>query len=211
MSHDLQLLIPSKFDRWVVRDEMSLRFDPKIPEDIFLDVLSMLLHAQNKIQFYLGDAINFASEKWEKGRYTRFLRVSGHTYGRLKAFAWVAGKIPPERRRPDLGFTFHEHVAAYTTKEQTRILASAAKHQWPIKKLREHLKLLGKGPSKTPLEPQYGEALDFPGLRRAPINELGVVLLEDLGDLTLERKFWENQNQDTSFPFYAQSIDETRS
>ena len=177
MSHDLQLLIPSKFDRWVVRDEMSLRFDPKIPEDIFLDVLSMLLHAQNKIQFYLGDAINFASEKWEKGRYTRFLRVSGHTYGRLKAFAWVAGKIPPERRRPDLGFTFHEHVAAYTTKEQTRILASAAKHQWPIKKLREHLKLLGKGPSKTPLEPQYGEALDFPGLRRAPINELGVVFL----------------------------------
>lgn len=54
MSDSLQLLIPSKFDRWVVRDEMSLRFDPKIPEDIFLDVLSVLLHAQTKIQFYLG-------------------------------------------------------------------------------------------------------------------------------------------------------------
>lgn len=38
--------------------------------------------------------------------------------------------------------------------------------------------------------------------------ELGVVLLEDLGDLTLERKFWENQNQEMAHPFYQQAIDE---
>jgi N-acetylmuramate 1-kinase len=37
---------------------------------------------------------------------------------------------------------------------------------------------------------------------------LGLVLLEDLGDLTLERKFWESQNQETSLPFYKQAIDE---
>src|SRR5687768_15353994 len=36
----------------------------------------------------------------------------------------------------------------------------------------------------------------------------GFVLLEDLGDLTLERKFWENQNQDTVIPFYELAIDE---
>ncbi|MGZ3723588.1 MAG: aminoglycoside phosphotransferase family protein [Bdellovibrionales bacterium] len=38
--------------------------------------------------------------------------------------------------------------------------------------------------------------------------ELGVVLLEDLGDLTLERKFWENQDQKTALPYYSQSVDE---
>jgi aminoglycoside/choline kinase family phosphotransferase len=37
---------------------------------------------------------------------------------------------------------------------------------------------------------------------------LGVILLEDLGDLTLERKFWENQNQNLALPYYKQSIDE---
>lgn len=37
---------------------------------------------------------------------------------------------------------------------------------------------------------------------------LGVVLLEDLGDLTLERKFWENQNQELALPFYQQAVDE---
>jgi len=37
---------------------------------------------------------------------------------------------------------------------------------------------------------------------------LGLVILEDLGDLTLERKFWENQNQSLALPFYKQAIDE---
>jgi aminoglycoside/choline kinase family phosphotransferase len=38
--------------------------------------------------------------------------------------------------------------------------------------------------------------------------KLGLVLLEDLGDLTLERKFWESQGQEASIPFYKQAIDE---
>ena len=36
----------------------------------------------------------------------------------------------------------------------------------------------------------------------------GLVLLEDLGDLTLERKFWENQYQASSLDFYKMAIDE---
>jgi aminoglycoside/choline kinase family phosphotransferase len=37
---------------------------------------------------------------------------------------------------------------------------------------------------------------------------LGLILLEDLGDLTLERKFWESQNQEHVIPFYQMAIDE---
>jgi len=36
----------------------------------------------------------------------------------------------------------------------------------------------------------------------------GLILLEDLGDLTLERKFWESQNQKLIIPFYKLAIDE---
>lgn len=36
----------------------------------------------------------------------------------------------------------------------------------------------------------------------------GLVLLEDLGDLTLERRFWESQNQDYAKEFYQMTIDE---
>lgn len=43
---------------------------------------------------------------------------------------------------------------------------------------------------------------------KAVAPELGLVLLEDLGDLTLERKFWENQDQTQSWPYYEQALDE---
>lgn len=36
----------------------------------------------------------------------------------------------------------------------------------------------------------------------------GLVLLEDLGDLTLERKFWEQRESETSFEYYKLAIDE---
>lgn len=39
-------------------------------------------------------------------------------------------------------------------------------------------------------------------------GHLGLVLLEDLGDLTLERKFWENQDQSLALPFYRKTVDE---
>lgn len=38
--------------------------------------------------------------------------------------------------------------------------------------------------------------------------EEGLVLLEDLGDLTLERKFWESQHQEVALEFYKMAIDE---
>jgi aminoglycoside/choline kinase family phosphotransferase len=36
----------------------------------------------------------------------------------------------------------------------------------------------------------------------------GLMLLEDLGDLTLERKFWESQSQEVALPFYKKAVDE---
>ena len=39
-------------------------------------------------------------------------------------------------------------------------------------------------------------------------GSLGVILLEDLGDLTLERKFWESSQQEASWPFYQKALDE---
>lgn len=39
-------------------------------------------------------------------------------------------------------------------------------------------------------------------------GDLGVMLLNDLGDLTLERKFWESSSEQDSKSFYLKSIDE---
>lgn len=39
-------------------------------------------------------------------------------------------------------------------------------------------------------------------------EKLGILLLEDLGDLTLERKFWENSKPEASEEFYFKTLDE---
>lgn len=39
-------------------------------------------------------------------------------------------------------------------------------------------------------------------------HTLGTFILEDLGDLTLERKFWESQNHENSIEYYKQTLDE---
>src|SRR5438093_10195233 len=142
---------------------MSLRFDPKIPEEIFLKALRELLHAHTRVQFYLGDAINFASHRWRHGRYIHFLRESGYSYPRLRVFSWVAHHVPPERRCPELAYGFHEEVARLTPEEQIRFLDTAVRNRWSTKEFRRYIQLSGKLPAKAPLEPQFGEALDFPG------------------------------------------------
>lgn len=42
----------------------------------------------------------------------------------------------------------------------------------------------------------------------AVAEEKGLILLEDLGDLTLERKFWENQTFEPAKPFYEKALEE---
>jgi len=76
-----QLLIPTKFDR---------------------ETLRLLLHAQARIQFYLGDAINFAGERYARGKYDACLETCGVSYVSLKAYAWIARSVSPKFRRPDL-------------------------------------------------------------------------------------------------------------
>ena len=49
--------------------------------------------------------------------------------------------------------------------------------------------------------------INVPTVLRVDGN-LGVILLEDLGDLTLERKFWESSNFNQSWPFYQKSIEQ---
>jgi N-acetylmuramate 1-kinase len=65
----------------------------------------------------------------------------------------------------------------------------------------------GRYPFLNVLEHFKKHSVNVPDvIAKAP--KLGVVLLEDLGDLTLERKFSENQNQKLAVPLYQLAIDE---
>jgi hypothetical protein len=113
MSRSLPILAPSKFDRWIVRDGLSLKFDRETPPRVFREAWRALIHAHKRVQFYLGDAINFAADRHQQGRYTEFIEESGLDYQTLAAYSQVARSIPPERRRTELGFSHHLAVRAF--------------------------------------------------------------------------------------------------
>lgn len=175
MSPSLQILDPQKFDRWIARDEVSLKFDPKTPPHVFREAWLALVHAHNKVQFYLGDAINFAEGKGQRGKYDDFVEKSGLRLKTLRDYSYVARNVPRERRRMELGFHHHYAVAPLTPEKQIALLDAAVKGCWSVSEFRKQITL----PSKFPLEPKYGDALNVPGLglQRAPINEQGVVFL----------------------------------
>jgi hypothetical protein len=177
MSHSLQVLIPNKFDRWIARDEMSLKFNPKTPPRVFREAWLALMHAKTRVQFYLGDAINFASDKSQRGRYKDFEQESGLEYQTLNDLAWVSSAVAPENRRPELPFSFHKAVAPLAPKDQIRFLGKAIKNSWSVAEFRKQIRLSNLLPGKPAHDPEFGAALDFPGLRRAPINEDGVIFL----------------------------------
>lgn len=53
----------------------------------------------------------------------------------------------------------------------------------------------------------YDNRINVPKIFAADYSA-GLYLQEDLGDLTLERKFWENQHQENVLPFYKVTLDQ---
>lgn len=65
----------------------------------------------------------------------------------------------------------------------------------------------GKYPFISVLKHFEASGVNVPQIKKVGA-ELGLILLEDLGDLTLERKFWESSTQEQSWDFYKKSLDE---
>ena len=61
--------------------------------------------------------------------------ATGFKLDTIKQYEWVAGKVAPEQRDPDLSFAHHRIVAALRAPSQRRMLALAKENGWSTKKL----------------------------------------------------------------------------
>src|SRR5437763_13692793 len=100
------------------------------------------------------------------GKYKRWLEDSGYSYPALANFDWVARAIPPERRRRELSCSYHLMVASQPVEKQDRLLRAAIKNKWSVRQLREAERSLVQ-PTKVR---EFGEPINFKGLRHAPTN-----------------------------------------
>lgn len=113
----------------------------------WVSVMSYLKTVHGAIQFWIGDAVNLGIRIYgdKSDQIIDSTELSEET---LRNYAWVAEKVPPESRRPDLSFTHHQLVAGMLPSEQAEWLDKAAHGDtegdhvgvaWSSSKLKERL------------------------------------------------------------------------
>lgn len=107
-----------------------------------------LRELERRVQFYLGDWINYGRDRWgeaaEQGVLTarehEAAEAAGWKPATLDQYARVARQVPPERRDPDLSFGHHREVADKPAAEQGEWLGRAKRNNWSVDTLRRELK-----------------------------------------------------------------------
>jgi hypothetical protein len=91
------------------------------------------------IQFALGDWLNFG--EWRYGeKYTQAIIDTPYTYGTLRNYAYVAGKVTLSHRSDNLSFAHHQEVAKLSEDEQLQWLDKAELDCLSVRQLRETIR-----------------------------------------------------------------------
>ncbi len=121
---------------------LGLQFNGDVPEQAIDELLQKFGTVTRGCMFILGDAINYAENKWGD-KYEHWIAVTGLEYQTLRNAGWIARKIELSRRRDTLTFEHHKLVARLEPDEQTRWLDLAEREGFSKRRLAKSL-LLGR-------------------------------------------------------------------
>lgn len=118
-------------------------FSESITEQQFKEIWKLLRRCAKSLQWRIGDAINFATERSDAGyvrpwglRYAKALTDTDLEYGTLRNYAWVCEQVDLSRRRDNLSFAHHQEVASLKAAEQSKWLDKAIEEGWSKSELR---------------------------------------------------------------------------
>ncbi|WP_258862701.1 LmbU family transcriptional regulator [Marinitenerispora sediminis] len=89
--------------------------------------------------WWLADWLVYGQDRYP-GLYRKAIRDTSLDYQTLRNYAWIARKIPPERRRAKLSFQHHAEVASLPEAEQSLWLERAEREGWSRARLRRALR-----------------------------------------------------------------------
>ena len=117
-------ILPAQTDTQSVALPQSFRLTPTGLEisgnASFEDWLACgrFLHKYNEsIHFCIGDWLNYGELHWGE-TYRQAVLAFGFNVQTLRNDKWVAGRVPSERRKPELSFSHHEVVASLHPERQ---------------------------------------------------------------------------------------------
>lgn len=162
------VLLPEAY--YVRETETGLVFRPDTPIEVWGALMERLVRQEKRIQWAIGDAINFAEQAYDGHKYEQWVEQTGLSENTLSTMRWVAERIDPLRRRKDVGWSHHREVAALPADVQDRLLDRAEDKgltRWDVRKAAqvEREKLGGSA------ETVDGTALDEPALAWRPTKD----------------------------------------
>lgn len=119
--------------------KVSLQLPATLPYQDWERVGQQLAGVVSSSSWWLGDWLVFGRKHYED-RYQRGAKVAGLSYQTLRNYASIAGRVPPEQRRPRLSFQHHAEVAALPDDERGRWLSLADEHGWSVKEFRRRIR-----------------------------------------------------------------------
>ena len=126
-------------------DQLGLTFSADTTLETAAELTRRLVTQQARLPWLIGDAFNQGEAMFGEAWFAAFdgLDYELHT---LTDFAWVATRIPRDRRRIDLSWSHHREVAALDPEDRDKYLEQAVSERWTRAELRAAL----KGPSLAP-------------------------------------------------------------
>lgn len=109
--------------------EVGLDIEPGMKFDHWERLLRCLARAEQGIQWYIGDALNYGEREYGE-RYAQVLDAhdkTGIPIDRLRQYQWVAEHVKPVTRVTTLDWSTHREVASLPEDKQREILQRGAR------------------------------------------------------------------------------------
>jgi hypothetical protein len=130
----------------VILPQTGLLLDRQMPYERWVDIGRQLASAVSSSAWCLGDWLVYGETRFT-GRYRSVIERTSLEYKTLRNYAWVARKIPLDRRHEGLSFGHHSEVAGLEGPEQDFWLRKAESLGWSRNELRRqvHTSLAERG------------------------------------------------------------------
>lgn len=114
----------------------GLSFNKNATFDEWVEAGKKLSTVNKYVQFWIGDWILHGERSYGE-MYAQALDQTLYSYTTLTHAKWVASRIPPERRRPNLSWSHHHEIADLEPEDQDELLDEAEKQKLSVSKFRK--------------------------------------------------------------------------
>lgn len=116
---------------------------------------SFIKRSHKSVKFWQGDWLNYGEDNYPE--WSQYFDESESDSESMRKEKWVAKRIPPERRKPQLSWSHHEEVADLEPEDQDLMFTQAIENKLSIHKFRK-------------LVSTYQMKLDMPELPEADLS-----------------------------------------